>query len=175
MAYVRITRPMDFAILDKTIRIKTKTAILLIDPSESLKQDADVGLFLSGKGEHKNSRFNINGPGDYEISGVKVASVSLGDSLFYLIEADNLKLGVGRMSSILKNQDKIPGNNVSIVDLDVEPSMSSILVAEPSVVILYGQRVEDAQKSMGKEIEIVNKYSTTYEKLPGETQTILFK
>lgn len=168
LAYGRMLRPMDFAILDSALRIKTKTSTLLVDPASGKKAEADAALFSSSKESLSDVRLNITGPGEYEVAGSKISAIRLANGLYFSIEADNLKVGVGKMSQISKNQDKMPTVKISIVNLDEPLNLGGIIAGEPSVILLYGENskeVKDAQKS--------SKYSVTAEKLPQEPETVV--
>lgn len=159
---------MDFAIIDNSLRIKSKTATVFVNPLDKKKTEADIALFTNAGLHFSDARLNVTGPGEYEVSGAKVSAQKLGKDIYFVVEADGLRVGIGKMSQMQENQDKIPPSNISAVNLDSQVNMSSIILSEPSVIVLFGENAKEV-----KDAEKVSKYSVTFEKLPQETQTIL--
>lgn len=163
---------MDFAVVDKAFRIKTKTITIVVDPQKGSKVEADAAIFTSEGQPISSVRLNVPGPGEYEVGGVKISTKRWGDGMFHEIEGDNLKVGVGRMSLLASNQDKLPNCQIIVVDADSQLTMESIIATEPSVIVVYGQNSAEAQK-ISSSATSANKFSVTLEKLPQETQTVV--
>jgi ABC-type Fe3+-hydroxamate transport system substrate-binding protein len=164
---------MDLAIIDKSLRIKTKAATIVVNPLEKSKIEADAALFSQKDAKAEGARLNVTGPGEYEVAGVKISASLLGSSIFYQIEADSLKVGIGRMSEIASNQDKVPSSQIIVVDADSSLNVESIISTEPLVIIAYGQHAPETEKLAGQNVQKLNKFSITFEKLPQETQTVV--
>ncbi len=172
---------MDVTILnEKTIKIKGKNASVVINPTSSTpKTDADAIIQLKESADFSDSkiegsRISIKGPGEYEISGVKISTVRVNDDQIVRIDLDNVKVLVGNGASIEKIQDKIEESQVVVIDSTNEFNHSVLTSLEPSVLLVYGSRKTEVAKSLGKdEAVIASKYSTTSDKLPAEMEVVL--
>ncbi len=93
---------------DTSIKIKTKTATLVLDPD--VKTDAEVVLYITPfeKGDTlvSNKRIVIDGPGDYEVMDVAITGVAYGNFMGYIIDDGNLKVLVGPSSAFEKIKDE---------------------------------------------------------------------
>ncbi len=163
-----------------TLRIKGKNASIVVNPTTSIsKTEADAILLLSSYVDQsfakiEGSRITLQGPGEYEVSGVKISTTRVNEELVASIELDGLKLLVGSGTSIEQIHDKIEGCEIGVINADNNFNYSVITSLEPRVLIVYGPKKEEAVKSLGKDTPIVSsKYSTTAEKLPEEMEVIL--
>ncbi len=171
---------MDISLLsDRSIRLKGKTAALIINPTKAISKTVAEGVvklwdypeFSDEKVDEE--RILIQGPGDYEVGGIKVSTSEVGDKLVGRIEVDGVKLLVGSGSTIEKISDKTEGGGVALVDADSEFNHDVLATIEPSVLIVYGPKSNDVAKSLGKsDAPKVSKFTTSPDKLPEEMQFI---
>ena len=172
---------MDVVLLNEnTLKIKGKNASIVVNPNTSTgKIEADAILLLNSNTDQsvakiEGSRITIKGPGEYEVSGVKVSVVGVESDQIAKIDVDGVKLLVGSGVSIEKIHDKIEEAEVVVINSDNEFNHSVLTSLEPNVLIVYGNKKDDIAKSLGKtEAVKASKYSTTAEKLPQEMELIL--
>ncbi len=173
--------PMEVTLLDsKSLRIKSKHTTFVVDPFDKLsKTSADAILALSGDySTEKVSDFRlvIKSPGDYEIGGVKVSGISLDGSTVFNLNVDGIDMLLAKTSSVTKVTDKIEEAEVAVFNADSEINPAVVTALEPRVVILYGEKAEEAAKALGKDTaERIQKFSAVEGKLPEEMQVVLLK
>lgn len=172
---------MDVAILNKnTLRVKGKTASLVIDPTPSLgKTEADAILLLGDSadqvtGKVEGARITIKGPGEYEVGGIKVSAIQVGNDLVASLDVDGVKLLVGKGSTIEEIHDKIEECQIAVINSEGEFNHSFLTSLEPNALLIYGVGKEEVVKSLGKtDAAKASKFSTTSEKLPTEMEVVL--
>lgn len=172
---------MDVTLLNKnTLRVKGKTASLIIDPTSSLaKTEADAILLLGdyadqGSGKVDGARITIKGPGEYEVGGIKVSATRVGKELVASLDVDGLKLLVGKGSTIEEIHDRIEECQIAVINSESEFNHSFLTSLEPNALLIYGDKKEEVVKSLGKtDAAKASKFSTTSEKLPEEMQVVL--
>ncbi len=105
---------MDITILNEnTLKVKGKNASIIINPTSSTsKTEADAIILLKSDSSFnpdkiEGSRITIKGPGEYEISGVKISTTRVEDDQIVRIDVDNVKVLVGSGKAIEKIHDKI--------------------------------------------------------------------
>jgi len=171
---------VDISILSKaSIKIRSRHAGIIVDPSMELpKISSDAVILLKTDGFDLSRvvdyRIVINGPGEYEISGVKVLGVKGDKGFVYGISADGFSVILGRSSDISKIKEDTYLSQIVILNVDDEINASAVTKLEPKIVILYGENKEAALKILGKaNLSPVKKYSTLKDKLPEEMEVIL--
>lgn len=129
---------------DTSIKIKTKTAVLVVDPD--VKTEADVVLnitpFESGEKLVINKRLVIDGPGDYEISDVAIQGVEYGSFMGYSIDDGTFRVMVAPSVALDKVKDEegysaLVIKAVEAVDLEKISSFSSdvcLILADPMLL-----------------------------------------
>lgn len=170
-----------YLISENSIRIKTKRAAIVVDPTSSLrvKISAEIIALLNKTLEYSTSKIEgmrllIRGAGEYEVEGVKISSFGFEQELSYKFQADNLEILLSKASSLKKLQEVIKESQILILNADCVVDESSVVELSPNVVILYGEKAVDLIKNLGeKSISPSNKYQVTREKLPEEMQVIL--
>lgn len=174
---------MDIALVQKNIiRIKGKRCALLVGgvlENEQLKIKTAVDAVLSLRkdldldtSKVEGCRLIIIGPGEYEISGVKISAISVEEDLVYDIEIDGLDMFLGTINGVRKIKDKLKEEKVAILYADSESDSSIITALTPRIAIFYGEKAADSIKTLGKTVSPISKYSTTLEKLPGEMEVV---
>lgn len=170
---------MDVAILGNALKIRSKNASFVVNPVKAIsKVNADAIFVLGNNLEIDTSRvldhrIIINGPGEYEVGGVKISVVLGAEGLAYNLFLDNTTVVLGKVSDISKLQENIPSCQIALLEVD-EDLKSIVAKLEPKIVILYGDKKMDGLKLLGKEgIEPVQKFSTTKGKLPEEMEVVV--
>lgn len=171
---------MDVMILGQnSLRIKGKNASIVVNPdtktdkteAEGVVVLADYSDFSDAKIE--GTRITIKGPGEYEVSGIKISALRVNGGMVAKLDVDNVKLLVGDGALLEKIQDKIEECQILVVNASQDFNNSALTTLEPNVLIVYGVNNESVVKSLGKEAVKTSKYSTTVEKLPQELEVVL--
>ena len=174
---------MDVAILgNNSLRIKGKMASIVVDPSTSTpKTEAQAIILLSANpdfsdSEIEGSRINIKSPGEYEVSGIKISGLSADGELVARVDADGLKVTVGKGKAIERIQDKLEDCPVLVINADSEFNYSILASLEPNLLIVYGEKRAEVAKALGKEsIDKANKFSFSADKLPEDMQLVILE
>src|SRR3990167_7003347 len=117
------TKNMDIYFSDETsIRLKGKKTALVIDPTSTVEADA---ILLTQKNlsyvkldKVKNARVTIAGSGEYEIGGVAIVGVKVGETTTYYVKMDGVALvHLGGITAPLSDSeiDKYPSVDVLFV------------------------------------------------------------
>lgn len=176
---------MDITLVQKNIiKIKGKHSGVVVgmSGSEALKTKtaADCVLLLNRHGDFDDSKIEekrvvIKGPGEYEISGIKISSSSEGEGLCYQIQMDGLNVLVSSTETIKLNKEKIKDSKVAILYVNSDIDQSLITVLESNILLLYGEKARDGLKILNKEVKPVQKFGVTPEKLPEEMEIVLLE
>jgi len=182
---------VDIYTLDKnSIKIRSKHASFIVDPAKlGTKVSCDAVILLSNNNidleRVVDYRIIIDGPGEYEVNGVKVLGVKGDRGFVYSMGADGLSVIFGKSSEVSKISAKAGSASVhkeefntecqiAILNVDDEFNQSIITALEPKIVILYGDNKESAAKILGKgNIPPVKKVSLTKDKLPEEMEVVV--
>jgi hypothetical protein len=170
---------MEVSLLDKnTLRIKGKKAALVVDPKEKMaKTSSDAIIALDSDFDPKNVsdyRIIINQPGEYEVGGVKITALG-SDNLYYGLNIDNTQVLLAKTSSLDKLSKDMNDPQVAVLNVDSEINGSLVAAIEPKIVILYGEKAQDGAKVLGSQDPTpVKKFSVTADKLPQESQIIVW-
>lgn len=114
----------------------------------------------------------IQGPGEYEVGGIKFSGSRVGDSFTYRIVVDGVDILAAKTSSLVKTKESSTEYDILLLEADSLADQSVVTALNPSVIIFYGEKKEENAKAMGKEGNAVSKFSITRDKLPNETQII---
>lgn len=174
---------MDVMLIGKnSLRIKGKNASFVVNPDSSVgKTEADAIVLLTAHSDQifpkiQGSRITIKGPGEYEISEIKISTTKVDWNLVARADVDAVKLLVGSGESIEKIHDKIEECDIAIVNSDTDFNQAVLTSLEPKVLLVYGDNKEGVAKSLGKsEATRVSKFSTSLEKLPSEMEMVLLE
>lgn len=171
---------MDVMILgENSLRIKGRNASIVINPDTKTGKTEAEGIVVLEEypdfsdAKIEGSRITIKGPGEYEVSGIKISGIEVDHKLVVNLDVDNIKLLIGSGQSIEKIHDKVEGANVAVINADTNFNYSILSSIEPSILAVYGKNKEEVKKSLGKDSETVSKFSTTLEKLPTELQFLI--
>ena len=167
---------MDISIIDgNSIKLKGKQATFIVDPSKQMpKTSADAVILLDGEenidvSRVTDSRIILNGQGEYEVSGVKIAGMKTPKGTLYKLSIDGISIILGFATEL-----KTEGFNacqVALINTGSDFNESFVTALEPKMTVLYGEQKLEAAKALGKESAIpVSKVTTSKEKLPVEME-----
>lgn len=169
-------------------KLRGKRATVLTDPygktaSGSLipKVKADI-VTLSHKGRWAIDRivgspFIIKGPGEYEIKGVSIFGVSLGDNTAYVYEIDGLKTcHISNSTGKLTEKQAEEFGEIDILLVPAKKKAVAIVEQlEPKIVIPMN-RAGEFLKEVGKEeIRPIKKLKVAPSSLPEEREVVWLK
>lgn len=174
---------MDVILIGKnTLRIKGKNASFVVNPDSSVsKTEADAIVLLGNRSDQAfpkitGARITIKGPGEYEISGIKISTTAVEQNLVARVDVDGIKLLVGSGESIEKIHDNTPECDVAVVNSDLDFNHAVLTSIEPRVLVIYGDKKESVAKMLGKDgAQKASKYWTTSERLPQEMEVVLLE
>lgn len=171
---------MDISILNNSsIKIRIRRSTFVVDPIASgVKISCDGIILLNGNFDLSkvvDYRIVINGPGEYEINGVKILGVRVDKGLVYNISGDGFGLILGRMGEVSKIKDEaFSACQIAILNADGNFNQSIATELEPKVVILYGDKAENGAKILGKDnLTPSKKFTITKDKLPEEMEVVV--
>jgi len=171
---------VDIYTLDKnSIKIHSKYANFIVDPApQGTKVSCDAVILLNNNnidlGRVVDYRIIIDGPGEYEVNGVKVLGVRGDRGFVYGIAADGFSVILGKSSETSKIKEDTFLCQIAILNVDDEVNSSMVTKLEPKIMILYGEDKENAAKVLGKgNIPSVKKVSLTKDKLPEEMEVVV--
>ena len=158
-----------------SVKIKGKLASFIVEPSlskASLTADAVINFAVSENVPVEGVRLIMQGPGEYEVGGVKITGLTSADTTLYYLSLDGMVLMVGKASA-LKNKELARDTDIVILSADSVVDASLLATLNPRVALFYGPEAEANIKSLGKEATGTTKYSITREKLPAELEAVL--
>lgn len=171
---------MEISTLSKNaLKIRSKYATLIVDPSSEMAKTPSDGVLLL-KSKHallskvEGQRLLVEGPGEFEIKGVKISAFDSNEHIAYDIRIDGLEIFVAKAEALQKTSEKVKDYHIVVVRADSNLNQSVITALSPQVVVLYGEKAKEEAKSLGKEVtQTVSKYQTTLEKLPVEMEVVV--
>lgn len=169
---------MEVSILSQNVlRLKTKSALFLVDP-QGKTENANALIYLKRAHDKPSEETSVvlDGPGEYEIGGVKISGVRSGDEVIYSLLLDGVDTMVGSVIALEKAQHKVKEHSLLVLramDDSVEKAAFATGLAT-NALLAYGERAKILIDSFGKENpEKTAKYAVTKDKLPQEMQTVL--
>ena len=130
-------------------------------------------------------RIVINGPGEYEINGVKVSCAKGDKGFIYGFTSDGISLILGKSSEISeisakggsasgRKEEIDTACQIAILNVDDGFSSSFITNLEPKIAVLYGDKKENAANLLGKgTLPATKKFTVTKDKLPEEMEVVV--
>ncbi len=158
------------------LKIKGKQATLVVDVQDTKGKVVSDAVLLLGNPQtpilfREDLGVVFQGPGEYEVKGVKVTGFKAEGETMYTISIDGLMVFVGKVSSSIKAKDKLHEHDVAVLLADEVLSQATMGLLNPHAILFYGEKSEENTKSFGKEaVAPVGKYVTTKDKLPQETE-----
>lgn len=165
---------------ESAVKVKGKQATFAVNPSISkAKIVATAAIFFNrltaplDLKQFEEEPLIIQGPGEYEVGGIKFSGSIMSDSYVYRITVDTLGVLCAKTSSLTKSKESASDYDILLLEADAVADPSVITALNASVIIFYGEKKEESAKAIGREEgSAVSKYSVTREKLPTETQII---
>lgn len=175
---------MEIAILSgQTIKIRSKQVVLIIDPfAVKNKTVADVVLFMQHNSVDVNlapiaeNKLTIDGPGEYEVHGVKITGHTIGEDILYSMNLDGIELLLAKTKNLAKAKELLGEYHVAVLQANSLADQSLITALNPHVVVFYGEKKDESAKALGtSQIMTTAKYASTREKLPAEMQVVVLQ
>ncbi len=170
---------MEFAVLPKGgIRIKGKQATLVVGSSDvSVGVNALLLYTYDETGESiKEDVLVIDGPGDFEVSSIKISTYRNGPDLAHSFSMDGIDVVIGKITALERMQSKLGEHQIVVIFADTvsDPSFASTLVT--NTLVFYGDKGKEVAEKVAKgALQEVPKYVVTMDKLPVEVETVLLQ
>lgn len=171
---------MDISVLDNSsVKIRFKQTSFVVDPAHRGSKISSDAIILLDRGNDLSLkaveyRIIINGPGEYELSGVKVLGVKVDKGFVYGIADDGFGIILGKTSEISKIKDETFSCQIALLNVDDNLNQSIVTRLEPKIVVLYGANKENGAKILGKEnLTPIKKFTITKDKLPQELEVVV--
>jgi len=173
---------MEISLLSKeSIKIKGKRTSFIVDPDNSLRVKEVFGPLLLLR---KDTNIDVSkiggepllvqGPGEYEFSGLKMTVVSCERDLIYTIDIDGLEVFLANVEVLKKIKDLTGDHSLVILKTNTLVDQSLIALLAPRLVILYGDKAGEEALALGKGKTLrVQKLKVQSEKLPEETEVVV--
>jgi hypothetical protein len=171
-------RYMEIALLPKdSLKIKGKHATFIVD---SMDKSICEGVIVLNKTQDQLSIQDgvvvIDGPGEYEIGGVKISGIRSEGEVVYNLNVEGVEILLGRLSSLEKQQHKLKEQDIVVAYVDSMTNASFVTSLASSVVIFYGEQAKAQVEKFGKgNVLTVQKYSGIAGKLPQEVETVILE
>lgn len=170
---------MDIAIIgNNSIRIKSKGATFVVDPAKDMPKTAsDAIILLNGEGNVDisritDSRIIINGPGGYEIGGVKISGTTTPNGILYRLSLDGINVIIGK--TIESKAEGFSSCQVLITNADTDFKESFVTTLEPKITVLYGDKKTESAKTLGAEnVTPVARVTVTKDKIPEKMEVVV--
>lgn len=163
--------PMEVILLSPdAIRIKGKRGALVVNPNSDIKAKvaADAVILLGETKTHlskvEGSRVTIQGAGEYEVSGIKIAGMGTKNNVVYELIVDGVTVLLGNISVIEKVKEKYQEPKVAILRADAVCDQVLLATLEPSVAVFYGEKAKDIKAAIAQQAPTTAKYAVTSER-----------
>lgn len=180
---------MEIAILPKnSLKIKSKNACFVVDPSAYVKGSGETkqdksaynGVIVLNKNldqsNIKDDAVVIDGPGEYEIGGVKISGTRSEGEVLYNLNVEGVEILLGKLSTMEKQQHKLKEQDIVVAYVDTMTNASFVTSLASNVVIYYGEQASELAAKFGKgNAATMQKYSGAAGKLPQEVETIILE
>ncbi len=170
---------MEISIVGKnSIKLKGKQATFIVDPSRDMpKIQADAVILLNGTDNIDlervtDSRIIISGPGGYEIGGGKISGTTTSKGILYsfLIDDVNIIIGIAADSKV----EGFNASQIAVINTNSDFNESFVTAMEPKITVLYGDKKNEAAKTLGAEnATLVPKITITKDKLPEKMEIVI--
>lgn len=171
---------MEITLLSKdSLRIKGKHTTLGINPADKsavLNASILIGNLPSSRIKIPNDSVVIDGPGEYEVGGIKISGMRNNRDIVYQCIVDGITVSIGSIAALDKTQTKLGESDIVVVLADMTTDASFITNFSPRAVVFFGENGSEVVQTFAKEnVKELSKYQTTLEKLPVEMETVLLK
>lgn len=162
-----------------SLKIKGKRAAIILDPDSGIREKVAGDAIVTFPNNNpdiskvEECRVCIQGVGEYEVGGIKIAGIKSGKHFAYTLSVDGLSVACARADSIEGLRDVLNGQQILVLSVSDTVDLSFIATLEPRAVILYGEKAGEVPQSDG--IMMASKFSVTRDKLPEKMETILLQ
>ncbi len=159
-----------------SLKIRGKQTSVVVNPQDKVVTFEAAVIFNTSSSslKLKPDILTIDGPGEYEIGGLKITGVRYEDSVTYTFIVDEVRIGLIDNKTLAKFHAKLPDVNVLVVMVTSEDDLSISTNVANSAVLYMGDKAEEVINKYIKEgVSKSNKYTVTKDKLPTEVQQIL--
>ena len=173
---------VDVSILSKdSIKIKGKNSSFVIDPNAQIQKiSADAVILLKSADEKSQAqrvtdyRVVVGGEGEYEVAGTRILGVRSDGNFLYSLNIDNMSVLLARTCGLSKTQET-GDYNILILNVDCDFKDTMVTGFSPSIIMLFGERAQEALKMLGEKASKSQKFSVSADKLPTEMQVVLLE
>lgn len=171
---------MEIAVLQKNgLKLRGKQAALLINViDKTVAHDAVIALGDSYDRTLKNKSdvVVIDGPGDYEVGGVKITGSRADGNTVYSLTIDGVEMLLGALEDLEKMHQKLKEHHIVVASVGSVIDASFMTTLASNVVLFFGDKAGDVTGSFAKDsLKTMPKYQVTKEKLPQEMETVLLQ
>lgn len=131
-----------------SIKIKTKNAIIVVDPEKA--QEQDVILLTSYKDiQDESAKLIVVGAGEYEVGGVSIKAEKEGENIVYELFDDSYKVAIFPSATMkkIKGDDDV---DAVIVHVTNKADMEKVEELSSDIILIYG----DEENVVIKEPEV---------------------
>ena len=176
-----------------SIRIKGKSCTIVVNP-QNKSVPLQVAILIAeqqGKNFVSDEGIIIDGPGEYEVGGVKISGTRGKDArldssektesqarpeVVYSMSVDGVAIAVGTLEALSEAQQKIKEHNIVVAFVASEIDASFITNIAVNGAVFYGPESSKVVSNFAKEgVREMPKYVATLDKLPTEMETVLLK
>ncbi len=157
------------------IKIKGKHASIGINPHDkSVEINGAIPLGNPKDIKVPDGVITIDGPGEYEVGGIKISGLRAGSETVYYLLVDEVLILIGTLKSLESAHAKLTEAQIVLAQVTDTTNASFITGFTPNVVLFYGENAEETSKLLAKDgSQKMAKYQVTADKLPVEMTTIV--
>ncbi|MBI4084818.1 MAG: hypothetical protein HY431_02830 [Candidatus Levybacteria bacterium] len=166
---------MEIALLPKNgLKMKGKNATILVDASDKTIVHSAVILLNENTEAKRTETVFIQGPGEYEVGGIKIGGYRNNTFVAYSITVDTIDILLGTAEALENMQQKLKEHHILIVSTNSLIDSSFVTSLASNAVLFYGEKGSEVIKGFASEaVKKLAKYQVTKDKLPQEMETIL--
>lgn len=161
------------------LKIKGKQSSLLLNSNDASVFSAILSFDTNFSTPQKSPAVLINNPGEYEVGGIKITGLRSGGSggtTVFSLKIDGIEVLLGEIEAVEKIHQKLKEHNIVVLYVDKNMDASFVTGLAVNCVLFYGEKASEVLKTFAKDnVQEMNKYQTTLEKIPSEMETILLK
>lgn len=159
-----------------SLRIKSKQATIVVNPHDASATYSAAVIFQTEATKLKIAKdiLVVNGPGEYEVGGLKISGTRYDENVVYTFVVDEVWVLLVDNKTLAKYHQKLQDMDIVIVSINSEEDPSVATNVANAAVLYIGDKANEVVTKYSKEgLTKTNKFSTTKDKLPTEVQQIL--
>lgn len=133
---------------NSNVKIKSKSASFV---TNTFASGDSIPLFFSPSEEHSDSFF-IEGPGEYEVAGIRIKGTKEGEGVMYEIIDEPITIYLANTKGF-KSLKGVDEGTIIVVENNGEITKDELTALDAYLTLVYGEKVPD---SSYPEIEKVN-------------------